>query len=341
MKNKNSKLWKSLILLVITLALVIYILKDSWASSLEILMSSNLTWILFACLTYLSYFLLEDLCLYKLTLEYKSDFKRKESIEISTMTRFFNGITPFSSGGQPFQIYELKFNGIKLAHGTAIVMENLIIFQIALALWTAIATIINAFLHIIDLNSFLGVLLILGIIINSVLLFFFIFISSNKKASKKISRIIIKFLAKLKIVKNKEEMIENWDKNCDEYSTCTHRLIEKKKLSLTLIFYEFMALFFYYLIPFFTFKALNIPIGMNFFDLIIIMIHVYIISTFVPIPGGSGGIEYAFITLFTAYFGKSYVLSSLVIWRFVYYYLPIIIGYLVFATRKIKQNSCR
>ena len=102
-----------------------------------------------------------------------------------------------------------------------------------------------------------------------------------------------------------------------------------------------MALFFYYLIPFFTFKALNIPIGMNFFDLIIIMIHVFIISTFVPIPGGSGGIEYAFITLFTAYFSKSYVLSSLVIWRFVYYYLPIIIGYIVFATRKIKQNSCR
>ena len=86
MKNKNSKLWKSLILLVITLAFVIYILKDSWASSLEILMSSNLTWILFACLTYLSYFLLEDLRLYKLTLEYKSDFKRKESIEISIMT---------------------------------------------------------------------------------------------------------------------------------------------------------------------------------------------------------------------------------------------------------------
>lgn len=341
MKNKNSKLWKSLILLVITLALVIYVLKDSWASSLEILKSSNLFWILCACLTYFLYFLLEDLCLYKLTREYKSDFKRKESLEISTMTKFFNGITPFSSGGQPFQIYELKFNGVKVAHGTAIIIENLIIFQISLALWTVVATIINAFLHIINLNSFLGILLISGIVVNTILLFLVIFISSNKKASKKISRIIIKFLAKLKIVKNKEEMIETWNKNCDEYSTCAHRLIEKKKLSLTLIFYEFTALFFYYLIPFFTFKALNVPIGMDFFDLIIIMIHVFIISTFVPIPGGSGGIEYAFITLFTAYFSKSYVLSSLVIWRFVYYYLPIIIGYIVFATRKIKQNSCR
>ena len=183
MKNKNSKLWKSLILLVITLALVIYILKDSWASSLEILKSSNLFWILCACLTYLLYFLLEDLCLYKLTREYKSDFKRKESLEISTMTKFFNGITPFSSGGQPFQIYELKFNGVKIAHGTAIIIENLIIFQISLALWTLVATIINTFLHIINLNSFLGILLISGIVVNTILLFLVIFISSNKRAA--------------------------------------------------------------------------------------------------------------------------------------------------------------
>jgi uncharacterized membrane protein YbhN (UPF0104 family) len=53
---------------------------------------------------------------------------------------------------------------------------------------------------------------------------------------------------------------------------------------------------------------------------------VLIIGNFVPIPGGSGGIEYGFLKFFGIFVTSSILSSGLIVWRFITYYLGIIIG---------------
>ena len=50
------------------------------------------------------------------------------------------------------------------------------------------------------------------------------------------------------------------------------------------------------------------------------------IGSFVPIPGGSGGIEFGFLEFFKAFLPSGPLKSGLIIWRGITYYLGIIIG---------------
>ena len=63
-----------------------------------------------------------------------------------------------------------------------------------------------------------------------------------------------------------------------------------------------------------------------------------LIGSFVPIPGGTGGLEYGY-SAFYGFFVKGSVLSaSMLIWRFITYYLGIIIGGILFNTdKKVKE----
>ena len=58
--------------------------------------------------------------------------------------------------------------------------------------------------------------------------------------------------------------------------------------------------------------------------------YVLLMGAFVPIPGASGGIEYGFLSFYSNFLTKSKVSVVLLIWRFITYYMPMIIGAIVF-----------
>ena len=50
------------------------------------------------------------------------------------------------------------------------------------------------------------------------------------------------------------------------------------------------------------------------------------ITSFVPLPGASGGAEISFITFFRLFFPENMVSMSTLFWRLITFYLPIIVG---------------
>ena len=50
------------------------------------------------------------------------------------------------------------------------------------------------------------------------------------------------------------------------------------------------------------------------------------IGSFVPVPGGTGGIEYGFVFFFSYLIRGPVVNAIMLIWRFVSYYLGMIFG---------------
>ncbi|WRK55782.1 hypothetical protein SD457_05395 [Coprobacillaceae bacterium CR2/5/TPMF4] len=61
---------------------------------------------------------------------------------------------------------------------------------------------------------------------------------------------------------------------------------------------------------------------------------VYMITAFVPIPGASGGSEGVYYMLFSPILGSVGTPTSMLIWRFMTYYLGLILGAVVFATNR-------
>ena len=54
------------------------------------------------------------------------------AFKLSLATMFFNGITPFATGGQPMQLYYFKKEGVSLTESSNIILQNSILYQIAL-----------------------------------------------------------------------------------------------------------------------------------------------------------------------------------------------------------------
>ena len=82
------------------------------------------------------------------------------------ITQFFNGITPFSTGGQPMQIYMLRNSGIKVGPATNIIIQDFLMYQLALITIGLVSIIGNQVFHFFEISSGLYTLLILGFSIN-------------------------------------------------------------------------------------------------------------------------------------------------------------------------------
>ena len=95
-----------------------------------------------------------------------------------------------------------------------------------------------------------------------------------------------------------------------------------------------IGLAFLYLTPLTVAYALGDFSSMNILLTIIASAYVMLIGAFVPIPGGSGGIELAFANFFGFFITGSTLMALLLIWRFITYYFTIIIGGIVLISRR-------
>ena len=75
-----------------------------------------------------SYWFFKAIALNKIVKKFKEDFKFKKAYKLILEINFFNAITPFSSGGQPFEIYSLRKLKIKMADCTTIVIQQFVVY---------------------------------------------------------------------------------------------------------------------------------------------------------------------------------------------------------------------
>ena len=122
------------------------------------------------------------------------------------ITKFFNGITPFSSGGQPMQIYMLKKEGFRFTKATNIIIQTFILYQAALVVYGLIAIGVNSHFQLFTNVTLLKNLILLGFFMNTVVMMGLIVISFSSKFNHLVVDKSILFLSKLRIVKDKEKI---------------------------------------------------------------------------------------------------------------------------------------
>ena len=150
------------------------------------------------------------------------------------------------------------------------------------------------------------------------------YISFSKKFSKLIVKIILKVGIKFNFIKDIEKTTAMLNEKLEEYNDSGTMLKEDKALFITCVMLNVVALMLYYLIPYFVFLSLGYRIGLM--QVFVSSSFVLLIGNFVPIPGGSGGIEYSFLLFFEDFLQPAPLKSALIIWRGVTYYLGILIG---------------
>ncbi len=333
---KNIKR-NTIIILVVTVIVLYFALKDQFVQVFETLLRVDLKYILVAILLYFLYIFLRALVNY-VSIGDKKKVSLKEAFKHNIITQFFNGITPFSTGGQPMEVYMLHEHGIRSTRATNIIMQNFIFYQVALVLFGFCAVIYNKISLAIPLNPFFRGLVILGFIINTSVALLLFFVAASKKFTKKVVFFFLKLGAKVKLVKNLEKQKEVWEDRLEDFHHYTKELKEKKALFLFGVLTNFVSLFCFYAIPLFIVYSLHDFTSIHLLETLTASAYVLVMGSFVPIPGASGGIEYGFAFLFGKFLKGSRMSVVLLIWRFITYYLGMIVGAICFNFHQKKGS---
>lgn len=323
----------TILLLLITILILYFILKDNLSYVLNALKTMDYKFIVIAILVFLLSIVAKAYAIYK-TVNDKKKFTLLESVKHNLIVQFFNGITPFSSGGQPMEIYMLTEHDIPTTKATNIIIQNFVFYQIALVLYGIIAVGYNSIFHIFPKIPVLQKLVLIGFIINVLVALALFIITFSKKLTRTFTVLIINILTKIHLVKDKELTLEKWRIKLDEFHDSAKKLRKRRKLFIDGVLLNFVSLTLLYSVPIFVIYALHDYTSINIFETITSSAYVLIVGAFVPIPGASGGIEYSFMQFFGNFLSKNITSTTLLIWRFITYYLGMIIGALVLSLEK-------
>lgn len=330
----------SIILFFITLVVLYFVIKDDFYNIIDTLSKANMFIIVIGALFTVGYWFFKSIALFDIVKEYKKDIKLKEMFKQITITQFFNGITPFASGGQPMQVYMLGRSGLKYTHSTNIIVQEFILYQMALVTHGVIAVFLNYKFHFLEANPLLKNLTIIGFIINILIGFGLLFVSFSKKFNSFVVNKVIVLFSKIKLIKNKDKTIKSWKIKLKEFNDSAELLRDKKSLIFKVYLYNLAGLTCYYLTPLFVIYALGLGNNITLIATYVCCAYVTVIGSFVPIPGGSGGIEYSFLEFFGTFIKGPSLSAVLLVWRTITYYLAMIVGALTFNTFKGVDKKC-
>lgn len=325
-----------IILIFVSLLIMFLIMKDNFNEILDNLINANILYLFVALIFMILSVLFQSFSMHLYLKELDENYKFKDTFTLMFSALFFNAITPFSSGGQPFQVYLLNKQGIKISESTNALLQNFLSYQLALITLGTIAIIINHFMEIIPNTSLLRHIVIIGFIVNVIVLGLIIYLGKAKKLNTKMFNKIFNFIFSLKFIKNREELKEKANKKIDEFYESGNYFKNNKYILLKAYSYNLVSLIILYIIPLFIFFSIKVY-DINILESIVCSSYTYFVGSFVPIPGGTGGLEYGFIEFFRVFSNATLISTCMILWRFVTYYLSMILGALslIFVKKKV------
>jgi hypothetical protein len=329
----------NIILLVIVAFIVIFFsLKDDFNGAMNYFKNINYLWILVAVLFMLANIFFQSLSQYRFLKEVDPNYKFSSCFRLMCMAMFFNAITPFSSGGQPFEMYLLSKEGIKVSDSLNALIQNFITYQFGLIFTGTVVIVINAIFKVLPDTLLLKKIVLIGYFVNVIVMGLIIFFSRAKKVNTKLFSKLIKFIFHFKFIKNREEKEAKFLQYLDDFYNSTAIMKNNKKNTILSFIFNLISLCFLYLIPVFVFYALG-NYELTFENSFVASAFTFLIGSFVPIPGATGGLEYGFVDFFKVFISNATLLSAgMLLWRLITYYFSMFIGGIILMTYRRKDK---
>ena len=261
-------------------------------------------------------------------------FRFKNSIKTMFLGRYYDGITPLGTGGQPFQIYYLHKKDIPAGVATAVPLVRFIISTFVFCLIAVVLFIFTSHMGLLSGWDGTTILIVSWVFmaLNFLVPVLIIVFSLFPRAGKKLVVRLVAFLSKIRIVKHKYPTMKKYVYEIDEYRHSLKALIKSWKSLIPLVLICILETAVYTSLPFFAMLAIAGPNVTDnhlllLFQMCCLMVVSFYSSSFVPTPGNSGASEAMTMIVFLTVSGINSVLGWIVLlWRFATFYLYIVSG---------------
>ncbi len=319
----------NIIIIGVTIFLVVYFvfsedgLVDLLSSGLEI----SVWWIVAAVCLHLLNISIDATVIYLFLRQNVPDLKVKTALTASMVGQFYCAVTPSATGGQPMQVLMMTRAGIKGSVTTSALVQKFLVWQFTLAVYFIVAVVarFSFFRENLDTHMWAAQMIMLGILLLA---------SFAKNFTYKTVSGIFKLLGKMRILKNVDNKIKSLEDILTSFNESNRCLIKNKPLLIKAYILTAIQMTALFLVPYFIAMSFHIP-DLNIFDMLCAQSYVNMVSSLVPLPGGSGAAEYCFSTFFMTYISADTMKTSILLWRTITYYGTIMIS-LPFSSIKKK-----
>ena len=251
----------------------------------------------------------------------------------------FNNITPGASGGQVAQGYIFRKQGIPVSHSVGILWLDFIVYQSTMCIYVLLL-IIFKFPYFYSNYSEYFVIVIFGFLVGSGIIGFLWALAKMPRFYQWLTTSGINIGHKLHIIKNKEAALDKLNELLAAFAKEIVVLSTHKKMIVKLVIITVLRLTLQYSIPFFCARALHIDVSASvLFNIIALSAFVAMVNAFLPMPGSSGGTEATFVLMFSTIFQRGDAASIMILWRSVTFYMTLIIGGVIFAYARTRENE--
>ncbi len=275
------------------------------------------------------YWLTEGIAVHFAAKSLDPKIKFSTTLLVTMIGQYFNCITPFASGGQPMQVYTYYQKGVSLGSAMTALLSKFIVYQFTLTIYSVIFLICKLPMFTDGELKPLTVLVIIGFIVNTFVIVMLLMLAFFRKATTKLAHALIRLLGKLRIVKNVDDTLEYIDKELTQYYENFIFIRSRPAVILKMFIVTVIQLLVYFSITYVIYIGFDIPHNTDFFTIISCQAFVLMISAFVPLPGAMGAAEGSYAAFFKGIFGDYYTGVSTFIWRFLTFYLPILVGIVI------------
>ena len=262
-----------------------------------------------------------------------------KAIKYAFIGFFFSGITPSSTGGQPMQIYEMKKDGIKVAHSSLALLLVLVSYQIVSFLFGFIGMIWFRDTLVLG-GKTVSYLIYGGLSLNIIGIIFILTCIFNAKISMKLYQFIKKVTILITFIdsKKRERFLGKFKEQIEEYNRCASYIKENKLKMLKVFIITIIQMASFFSISYVVYLALG-QNSKSIFDIVLLQGLIYTGSSFIPLPGAVGVSESNFLSIFKGVYQKDLISGAMLLSRGISFYLLIIISMVSIILIKIMETK--
>ncbi|MDR2267632.1 MAG: flippase-like domain-containing protein [Christensenellaceae bacterium] len=315
-----------ILLNALAIGLVLYLEQVNGAefvasSSLLIVLKANVIFLLIAFLCYVIGTLSNAVVFHSLIRQCGYGNRFWLALKIVLVGRYYDNITPWNTGGQPFQVaYMAKANiDVPTAVSLPVIKYTIRVFVINIVMLILFIVVpINASVYV-KVGAFVG------LVITPSLPLFLIIFSRNVPLMLKITGKVVWLLHKLKIIRNYEKVLIKAQDMMDSFLAAIKYLGQHKSMILIIGLASLVDFFAVSSIPFFIIRAMG-NANINFIECFTLACFATMSSGLIPTPGSSGASEGIFYTAFISWVPGGFIFWAVIIWRILVFYLHIFMG---------------
>lgn len=262
-------------------------------------------------------------------------------IQYSCIGYYFSSITPSASGGQPAQIYYMKKDKISVPMSSITIFYIVFVYQLSMILMGMIMSFLR-FSILIHFIQRIRLLFLIGIIMNTSVIFLLSLLMFSKKWVPAIVHIVIHLMNKLHFFRKTDIIIEKLDKGIISYHEKAMLLKRYPVLFFKVLFVTMIQMLALNLIPSLVYIGMGYHTS-NMMDLIASQSLLTISVSAIPLPGAEGVSQGGFLQVYDMFFRRDTIISAMLIHRVLSFYLPLILSFIltIFTHLRIAAKDSR